>query len=227
MELKLKEVAEILQVSEKTIYRWVKAGKIPCYRINHQYRFHRDEIDKWAQLNQKKKISSTTSNNSNTTIETAINPNLLEKLKNGGIYYRIASPNIESAIANSVDIIKKPQSLENLTLIDILLQREAMAPTAIGNGIAFPHPREQVIPSISEESISICFLETPIKNYALDSEPIHTLIIILSATPETHLKTLAHLSFLCRDDKFISLLKKCATREEIYSYIENFESKTN
>ena len=51
MDLKLKEVAELLKVSEKTIYRWVKDGKIPCYRINHQYRFRTDEINQWAVSN--------------------------------------------------------------------------------------------------------------------------------------------------------------------------------
>ena len=227
MELKLKEVAEMLQVSDKTIYRWVKDGKIPCYRINHQYRFHRDEIDKWAQINSKQKGTALASSGDSVNPEIPTETSLLEKVRNGGIYYRVASSDIESAISNSVDIIKIPTSLERAPLLDILLKREAMAPTAIGNGIAFPHPREQIVPAISEESVSICFLETSVDGYALDSEPVHTLIIILSATPETHLRILSRLSFLCRDEKFISLLKKSASREEIFNYIEEFEAKTN
>ena len=229
MELKLKEVAEMLQVSDKTIYRWVKDGKIPCYRINHQYRFHQDEIDKWAQLNRKQKNSAHTiappKESKELNIPTEIS--LLEKVKNGGIYYRITSSDIKTAISNSVDIIKLPSSLESASLLEILLKREEMASTAIGNGIAFPHPREQIVPNISEESISICLLENPILGYALDNEPIHTLIIILSSTPETHLRILSRLSFLCRDEKFISLLKQSASRENILKYIKAFESNTN
>src|SRR5579871_5676913 len=47
MDLKIKDVAELLNVSETTIRRWLSDGKIPAYRINHQYRFSRFEIENW------------------------------------------------------------------------------------------------------------------------------------------------------------------------------------
>jgi len=36
MDLKIKDVAELLNVSETTIRRWLKDGKIPAYQLNHQ-----------------------------------------------------------------------------------------------------------------------------------------------------------------------------------------------
>src|SRR5690606_21962266 len=48
MDLKIKDVAELLNVSETTIRRWLSDGKIPAYRINHQYRFSRFEIEDWV-----------------------------------------------------------------------------------------------------------------------------------------------------------------------------------
>lgn len=47
MDLKIKDVAELLSVSETTIRRWLIGGKIPAYRLNHQYRFSRIEIENW------------------------------------------------------------------------------------------------------------------------------------------------------------------------------------
>src|SRR5579885_828562 len=47
MDLKIKDVAELLNVSETTIRRWLTDGKIPAYRLNHQYRFSRIEIENW------------------------------------------------------------------------------------------------------------------------------------------------------------------------------------
>src|ERR1700722_820053 len=47
MDLKIKDVAELLSVSETTIRRWLIDGKIPAYRLNHQYRFSRIEIENW------------------------------------------------------------------------------------------------------------------------------------------------------------------------------------
>ena len=48
MDLKIKDVADLLNVSETTIRRWLAEGKIPAYRINHQYRFSRYEIQDWV-----------------------------------------------------------------------------------------------------------------------------------------------------------------------------------
>jgi PTS system nitrogen regulatory IIA component len=48
MDLKLKDVAELLNVSEATVRRWVADGKIPYYRLNQQHRFSRTEVENWV-----------------------------------------------------------------------------------------------------------------------------------------------------------------------------------
>ena len=48
MKLLVKDAARLLDVSEKTIYRWIKQGSIPAYRLNEQYRFNRAELLEWA-----------------------------------------------------------------------------------------------------------------------------------------------------------------------------------
>jgi len=47
MDLKIKDVTELLNVSKTTIRRWLKDEKIPAYQLNHQYRFSRNEIEDW------------------------------------------------------------------------------------------------------------------------------------------------------------------------------------
>ena len=41
------EVAEYLQVHPSTIYKIVKKGQIPFFRVGSDYRFRGDAIDKW------------------------------------------------------------------------------------------------------------------------------------------------------------------------------------
>ena len=48
MDLRIKDVAELLNVSETTIRRWISEGKIPNYRINQHYYFARTEIENWV-----------------------------------------------------------------------------------------------------------------------------------------------------------------------------------
>lgn len=42
-----KELSEMLNLSVSAIYRLVDEKKIPCYKINNEYRFRLDEITKW------------------------------------------------------------------------------------------------------------------------------------------------------------------------------------
>ena len=48
MKLLVKDAARLLDVSDKTIYRWIKQGSIPAYKLNEQYRFNRAELLEWA-----------------------------------------------------------------------------------------------------------------------------------------------------------------------------------
>src|SRR5438034_393382 len=48
MQLGVRDVSKLLNVSEKTIYRWVGQGILPAYRVNEQYRFNRAELLEWA-----------------------------------------------------------------------------------------------------------------------------------------------------------------------------------
>ena len=47
----VKEVADYLRVTEKTIYRLLKRGSIPATKVGHQWRFNKASIDKWLQQN--------------------------------------------------------------------------------------------------------------------------------------------------------------------------------
>lgn len=49
MNLSVKNVAELLNVSEKTIYRMVQNETIPCFRVGGQWRFDRREIKSWIE----------------------------------------------------------------------------------------------------------------------------------------------------------------------------------
>src|ERR1700682_4562634 len=45
--LTTEEVLEYLQVNLRTVYRLIKAGKIPAVRVGRQWRFRKRDIDNW------------------------------------------------------------------------------------------------------------------------------------------------------------------------------------
>jgi excisionase family DNA binding protein len=42
------EVCEMLHISRATLYKLIGAGKIPSFRVGGDWRFRRDELERWA-----------------------------------------------------------------------------------------------------------------------------------------------------------------------------------
>jgi excisionase family DNA binding protein len=49
--LTVEEVAQYLRVTEKTIYRLLRQGKIPSTKVGRQWRFNKAVVDKWLERN--------------------------------------------------------------------------------------------------------------------------------------------------------------------------------
>jgi excisionase family DNA binding protein len=55
------EVLEYLQVNLRTVYRLIKAGKIPAVRVGRQWRFRKRDIDAWLESQRPRGVRPTTS----------------------------------------------------------------------------------------------------------------------------------------------------------------------
>jgi len=51
--LTIKQVADYLKVTERTIYRLAAAKKIPAFKVGGTWRFSRADLDQWIQRQQK------------------------------------------------------------------------------------------------------------------------------------------------------------------------------
>lgn len=141
MNLSVRDAANLLKVSEKTIYRWIKQQAVPAYRVQDQYRFNRAELLEWA-----------TSRRLNVSSEIFLEPeaegqpipSLLDALEAGGVFYRVSGSDKEDALREVVQVLRLPEEVDREFLLRVLLAREAIAPTAVGDGIAIPHVRNPV-----------------------------------------------------------------------------------
>ncbi len=48
----IEEVADYLRVKKRTIYEWLKNGKIPAIKTIGQWRFKKEKIDAWLDSKQ-------------------------------------------------------------------------------------------------------------------------------------------------------------------------------
>ena len=47
--LSVKQMAEILQVSRRTIYRMIDSGKLPAYKLDRDWRIAKEDIDQFLE----------------------------------------------------------------------------------------------------------------------------------------------------------------------------------
>ncbi len=212
MNLNVHDAARLLGVSEKTIYRWVRQGRLPAYRLQDQYRFNRAELLEWATSN---RIDVSPEHYLEPESSGTPIPSLSESLEEGGIFYRIEGGSRDEVLHSVVHTIRVLEGADRELLFRLLLAREELCSTGIGNGIAIPHVRNPLVLHVTKPSISLFFLETPVDFRAPDGRPVSVLFSLLSPTIRAHLRILSRLTYALRDSGLQSVLEMGGSREEI------------
>jgi PTS system nitrogen regulatory IIA component len=213
MQLGVRDVAGLFNVSEKTVYRWVKQRKLPVYRVNEQYRFSRAELLEWATAT---RTNVTPQIMHEPQEERVPQPKLHEALQEGGVHYRVCGSDKASVLREVVNIMRLPEEVDRGYLYEVLLAREALGSTGVGDGIAIPHVRNPIVLHIARPMIAVCFLEQQVDFGALDGRPVGILFTLISPTVRAHLSLLSKLAFALRDPGFNYVITRHGSRQEIY-----------
>jgi PTS system nitrogen regulatory IIA component len=216
-DISVKDAADLLRVSEKTVYRWIQQGVIPCFRAAGQYRFHRAELEAWARY---KRIGTGFGSAAPTPGDEGVD--LAEAIRRGGVHYKIEGDSPESIYKSIVDIFplsppRDPAFKGELALS--LIEREALASTGVGKGMAIPHPRHPRDWGLGEPVVGVFFLDHPVDFKAVDGEPVYVLFVLLCATVKGHLQMLAQVSHLLREVDTQKFLRGVPNRTELFDHI--------
>ena len=194
--LTTKELADYLKLNEKTILRMAQTGKLPGVKIASQWRFHLSAIDRYLQESVMKPSSD--------DLDILINPtediiplsrfmdcsliNLgLESEHRDGVLQELAE------IANKAGLV--PSTKE---LLEELREREKMLSTAVGSGIAIPHPRSPNPSLFKKTNIIMARSNKGIDFTAPDNKRVHLFFMPCTSNVVAHLKLLAKISKLFR-----------------------------
>jgi PTS system nitrogen regulatory IIA component len=140
----------------------------------------------------------------------------------------LVAPN---AIIPALKVNGKKQALQELAakaaelsgqnecaIFEILLQREKLGSTGVGNGIAIPHGK---LPKLNKLFGLFARLERPVDFEALDGQPVDLVFLLLA--PEgagaDHLKALARVARLLRDPDVARKLRESRDAEALYAVL--------
>ena len=103
-------------------------------------------------------------------------------------------------------------------ILEILLQREKLGSTGVGNGVAIPHGK---LPKLGKLFGLFARLDRAIDFEALDNQPVDLVFLLLA--PEgagaDHLKALARVARLLRDPEIVNKLRESRDAEAIYAVL--------
>jgi len=224
MELNVREAASLLNISEKTIYRMVKSGSIPCFKIGGLWRFSESELVQWVKSSGTSTPAPTIARRASEEESGEISiSNLLLK---GGIFYRVAGDTKEEIIKNSLQSVKRDEPQEYIArLFKAIMKREDLCSTAIGHGIAMPHPRPFGEFLNHRSSISICFLESPVDFGSMDGSDVYVLFFIFPQSEERYLKIQSRLLRLLKEADLLSKLNELPLRPRMIELISTMETE--
>lgn len=135
------------------------------------------------------------------------------------------------AVIASLKATSKKQALQELArraaeltgeheraIFDVLLERERLGTTGVGDGVAIPHGK---LPNLKKLTGLFARLERPIDFEAIDEQPVDLIFLLLApgTAGADHLKALARVSRLLRDRQMREKLRGSETPEAIYALL--------
>lgn len=119
---------------------------------------------------------------------------------------------LTEAIVNSMPVLDKD------SLIRILLERESLGSTGIGDGVAIPHGKFH---GISELIISFGRSLKGLDFESMDGQPVYLFFLLVAPedSASVHLEALAKLAKMLKDSAFRKKLMEASTKEDLYKII--------
>lgn len=139
--------------------------------------------------------------------EETININLKAKDKKG-VIDELVVPAANMAGASHEELVK------------VLMERERLGSTGIGGGIGFPHGK---LKNLSELVLGFGLSRQGVDFESMDGRPTHIFFLLLTpeSSTELHLKLLARISRLLKNDEFKERLMQVTESQEVLDAIRD------
>lgn len=209
------EAADLLGVPLDTFLRWVRQGKILLKERNGKTGIPYRELEQWAR-ERHIHLEPRRERGGHTRDEEV---NLLDACRRGGVFFGVKASSVEDFLARAVELVPLPPEVDRENLLDRLLQREHMASTALGEGVAVPHPRKPLA-ELEKPIVSTFFLAEPLDFRAMDGKPVRVVFLMLSPSTREHLKLLSQLAFFLQSPAARAALDQCGSEEEFFRILE-------
>ena len=135
-----------------------------------------------------------------------------------GVVADLKATSKKQALQDLAKRAAKVSGLHERAIFDVLMERERLGTTGVGNGIAIPHGK---LPNLDRLHGLFARLEQPIDFHAIDERPVDLIFVLLA--PENagadHLKALARISRLLRNNGICDKLRGTDSAEALFAIL--------
>jgi len=149
---------------------------------------------------------------------------ILEVLQKDAILENLVSTDKKGILEELVAPVAKAAKVSEEGLVKVLLDRERLGSTGIGGGVGIPHGKLKNLDNIV---LGFGRSRNGVNFESMDGKPTH--IFFLLVTPENstglHLKMLARISRLLKDESFKERLTNASSRDDIFTIIQEADEE--
>ena len=217
-----RELADYIKLNEKTILKMAQTGKLPGIKIANQWRFYLSAVDTHLQK------STTKSSNDNVnisikTIEEDIIP-LSRLMKISSMNLDLKSRKRDNALYELAQIANKAGlTLYTKELFHQLRERENMLSTAVGDGVAIPHPRNPTTNLFKKPNIIMARSKKGVDFFAPDNKKVHLFFMPCATNTIIHLRLLKKISKLPHTTNIVQKFMQAGDESEVIKILLEFE----
>ncbi len=227
-DLDVDELAAYLHITPQQIRRLADRHRLPGRRIGGDWRFSEAEVHAWLEsrigasdideLTQVQKVVDRWSDRQSDAGEL-------------GDLLPIEAIEIPLAARTRTSVVRRMCALAEQTgllwdagkMVEAVLAREDLHPTALDNGVALLHPRRPQVSILAEPMLALGVSSQPLPFGNESGHLTDVFFLICSTDDRVHLQVLAKISRLLSGTNFLVDLRSCETPKEAYELVVKHE----
>jgi PTS system nitrogen regulatory IIA component len=220
----LKQVADRLQLSERTLYRLLQRGELPGRKVGGQWRFRLSEIDYWLDMRLGRMRSVDLQGLEGAGAGAGPAVSLGQGLRPENALIEVPAGTRREMVTAFVAAVTYPQPVDGSILAARVWEREELSSTGTVDGVAFLHTaRWESRAVLKSPVVALGRLPSPVDFGAIDGTPTDLLFLLLAPDDRTHLTLLAKAARLCRDPQLLRDLRAARTGREVVRLVQASE----
>lgn len=220
--LTIRQLAEYLMVSEKTVYRMLDRNELPAVRVGAQWRFRKHDIDGWLTEEMRRvEYQGQRGALDAHDAEIAITPLLAPE----NVWLSVKPVSRDELLAFLTREASIDPHVDRDQLFRSIREREGVCSTAVLEEAAFPHPVDPLPFRFTRKRVLLAVMAGPIDFLDPHAHRPRVVAAILARSVQGQLLALSRAMKLFADAELVERLQHAATPEEAIRIIGEAEAR--